>query len=49
MNNANGRLEQIRMESPIASRSEPVGIGKKNESINRIPIAFQKNLGSFIF
>ena len=49
MNNANGRLEHIRMESPIASLNVPVGIGVKKESINRMPIAFQKNLGSFIF
>ena len=48
MNNANGRLEQIRMESPIASLNVPVGIGKKKESISRMPITFQKNLGSFI-
>ena len=46
---ANGRLEQTRMDRPIATRNRPVGTGMKNERINRTPMAFQKKRGSFIF
>ena len=36
------------MESPIATRSKPVGIGRKNESISSMPMALQKKIGSFM-
>ena len=36
------------MDSPIVSLSSPVGIGTKKERISSMPIAFQKNFGSFM-